>query len=121
MDDRKQPPATTGGFDFNQPTIISLLYLLSFVTGVSGIVGVVLAYVWKGEPKAAWEVSHYSYLIRTFWIWVIGTVIGVILVAVLIGIPILLAVSVLVIVRCVLSLLNAQKQQPMPDPGSWTI
>ena len=33
------------GFEFNQPTIISLLYLGSFVTGISGLVGVVLAHV----------------------------------------------------------------------------
>ena len=34
-------PATSG-FDLNRPTIISLLYLTSFITGVTGIVGVVL-------------------------------------------------------------------------------
>ena len=59
------PPAS--GFDFNQPTIISLLYLASFILGVTVIVGVVLAYVWKGEAHAGWEESHYQYLINTFW------------------------------------------------------
>ena len=120
--DRKPAnPAPSSGFEFNNPTIISLLYLASFVVGISGIIGVVLAFVWRGEPKADWEVSHYQYLINTFWIGLIGGIAGVILTMVLIGLLVLLAVAVLVIVRSVMSLLNAQKHQPMPNPGSWTI
>jgi uncharacterized membrane protein len=112
------PPATSS-FDLNQPTIISLLYLSSFILGVTSIVGVVLAYVWKGEPKADWEVSHYVYLINTFWIALIGGVVSVFLMLLLIGFLLLPAVMVLVVVRCVLSLINAQKQAPMPNPGTW--
>ena len=113
-----QPPGS--GFDFNQPTIIALLYLVAFLgVGVTGIVGVVLAYVWKGEPKAEWEISHYRYLIRTFWIGFIGSIVSLILFLALIGIPLLIAVCVLVIVRSVLSLINAQKHKPMPNPETW--
>lgn len=121
MDNFDSKPGPTAGFEFNNPTIISLLYLASFITGITGLVGVVLAYVWRGEPKADWELSHYAYLIHTFWIFFIGTIVGVILTIVLIGIPILIAVSVLVVVRCVMSLLAAQKRLPMPNPDSWTV
>lgn len=117
-----QPPATGGTFEFNHPTIVSLLYLAGFVTGVSAIVGVILAYVWKGEAGPdAWVQSHYAYLIRTFWIGLIGSVVGVLLTVVLIGVFILLGTAVLVIARSVMSLLAAQKHQPMPNPDSWTI
>jgi len=123
------PPAATGSpaaaatpasssFDFNHPTIISLLYLSSVVLGVTAIVGVVLAYVWKGEAHADWESSHYQYLIRTFWIGLIGSVVSVMFMIVLIGFLMLVAVGVLVLVRCVMSLVAAQKQQPMPNPTS---
>ena len=116
------PPATTsGGFDFNQPTIISLCYLASFITGITGIVGVVLAFVWKNEPKADWEASHYQYLINTFWIGLIGSIVGFVLLIVLIGFFVLLGVAALVGVRSVLSLINAQKHAPMPNPGSWLV
>lgn len=115
------PPAATGGFDLNQPTIISLCYLASFITGITGLVGVVLAYVWKGEPKAEWELSHYQYLIRTFWIGLIGSVVGFVLLIVLIGMLVLLATAALVGVRSVLSLINAQKRAPMPNPDSWLV
>lgn len=111
-------PQASSSFDFNHPTIISLLYLSSVVLGVTAIVGVVLAYVWKGEAHADWESSHYQYLIRTFWIGLIGSFVSVLCMILLIGFLMLLAVFVLVLVRCVLSLVNAQKQQPMPNPTS---
>lgn len=113
------PAAQSAGFDFNHPTVVSLLYISSFVLGVTVIVGVVLAYVWKGEPHAEWENSHYDYLIRTFWIGLIGSVISFILMIVLIGFLTWIAVAVLVVVRSVLSLINAQKQMPMPNPETW--
>ena len=111
-------PASTG-FDFNRPTIISLLYLSSMVLGVTGLVGLVLAYIWKGEPHAEWETSHYAYLIRSFWLGLIGFGVGLLLAIVLIGFVVWLAVGVLIVVRSVLSLVNAQKQQPMPNPDTW--
>lgn len=114
------PPASgSGGFDFNRPTIVALLYLGSFFVGVTALIGVVLAYVWKGEAAGNWEESHLRYLIRTFWIGLLGSVAGLLLAVVLIGFVILAGVAVLVIVRCVLSLVNAQKQAPMPRPDSW--
>lgn len=112
-----QSSASTG-FDFNRPTVVSLLYLSSFVLGVTCIVGVVLAYVWQGETHDSWETSHYRYLIRTFWIGLIGGLISVLLWIVLIGFLLTLAIAVLVIVRSVLSLVNAQKRQPMPNPDT---
>ena len=108
-------PAANSGFDLNHPTIISLLYLASWITGVTGIVGIVLAYVWQ-DDAAEWERSHYSYLIRTFWIGLVASVIGIVLSIVLIGIPLLIATAIWVAVRSVLSLVKAQKQEPMPDP-----
>ncbi len=117
---RSQPTsaAQSSTFEFNQPTIISLLYLSSFFVGITAIIGVVLAYVWKNEASADWEASHYQYLINTFWIGLIGGLIGAILLIVLIGLLILPLVFVLVVVRCVLSLINAQKKRPMPNPGT---
>lgn len=113
------PSPTSSSFDFNRPTIISLLYLSSMVLGVTGLVGLVLAYIWKGEPHAEWETSHYAYLIRSFWLGLIGFGVGLLLAIVLIGFVIWVAVGVLIVVRSVLSLVNAQKQQPMPNPDTW--
>lgn len=120
MDEPKPTPTpVNAGFEFNNPTIISLLYLASFITGITAIVGVVLAFVWRGEARADWEASHYQYLINTFWIGLVGSIAGFVLMIVLIGFLVLMAVAVLVVVRCVMSLLNAQKHAPMPNPSTW--
>lgn len=112
-------PMPASGFEFNRPTVISLLYLCSFFTGITALVGVVLAYVWRGETHEPWETTHYRYLIRTFWLGLLGGILGAMLTLVLIGFLILPAVVVLVVVRCVLSLVNAQKRQPMPNAETW--
>lgn len=121
MDDLdRKPPAS--GFEFNNPTVISLLYLAAWVTGgLTGIIGAVLAFVWRNEPKADWEISHYQYHINSFWIALAGTALGMVLMIVLVGFLLMGAVAILVIVRSVLALLKAQKHLPMPNPGSWTI
>jgi uncharacterized membrane protein len=113
------PGPVPSSFDLNRPTIISLLYLSSFVLGISGLVGAILAFVWRGEPHEAWEETHYQYLINTFWIGLVGSVIGVVLMLVLIGFLILFAVAALVAVRSVLSLIKAQRHEPMPNAGTW--
>lgn len=111
-------PATSSGFDFNQPTIISLLYLGSYVTGFSGLVGIVLAHVWQGENKEDWAASHFTYAIRTFWFGFIGFVVAGFLTFFLIGLLLFPLVMVWVGVRSVMSMIKAQKREPMPDPNT---
>ena len=113
-DNREVGPS--GGFDFNQPTVISLCYLASFFTGITGLVGIVLAHVWQGDNQEPWAASHFSYLIRTFWFGFIGFFVAGILSIVLIGFLLMPVVAIWVGVRSVLSLVKAQKKEPMPDP-----
>src|SRR5688500_9297349 len=80
--------------------IIYVLYLLSLVSGITGLVGVIMAYIYKdGAPE--WLRTHYELQIRTFWMAVLIGAIGFLLSWVFIGIPILLALAVWWIVRCV--------------------
>jgi len=109
-----QGGAATGGFDLNQPTIISLCFLGSYFTVVTGIVGIVLAYIWRDEAPE-WAASHHTYLIRTFWLGLIGGLISLVLMFVIIGFLTGLAVAIWVAIRSVMSLVRAQKQEPMPD------
>jgi uncharacterized membrane protein len=108
------PPASS--FDLNKPTIIAGLYALGYFTGISSIIAVVLAYVWKAEPGQTWEISHYDYHIRTFWGMLIGFAVGFLLLIVLIGFLVCIAVAVWAVIRIVLSIVNAQKHEPMPNP-----
>jgi uncharacterized membrane protein len=114
------PSGNSGGFDLNRPTIISLTYLGGFITGISPLIGIVLAHVWNGEgvggDNEAWMQSHYTYHIRTFWIGLLASIVSAVLMLVLIGFLMIFAVSIWMLVRTVMAMLKAQKQEPMPDP-----
>ncbi len=116
-----QPPATASSFDFNQPTIVAVLYLVGPFIGISGLIGLVLAYVWRSEKPDSWEATHYTYLIRGFWIWLVATILGFLLLFVLVGLFVLLAAFAFIIVRAVMSIIRAQKHEPMPEPETWLI
>jgi uncharacterized membrane protein len=115
----KLPETTPNGFDMNKSTIISLLYIAGFFVGFTGLVGFVLTFVWKDEVAGTWEESHFQYHKMTFLIGLVVGIIGIILSIVLIGIPILLALAVWVLVRAIMALLKAQKQEPIADPKTW--
>lgn len=122
MMDEPRPDATPNAtsFDFNRPTIVALLYLAGMVTGgITAIIGLVLAYVWTGDRHEPWEATHYTYLIRTFWLGFAASVIGVMLVLVFIGRMLLPIVGAWVLVRTILSLVKAQKRAPIPDPRTF--
>ncbi len=110
-----KPPANSG-FDLNQPTVIALLYLGGFATGISSLIGIVLAHMWAGDNQEEWANSHFAYLIRTFWFGLLGFIVSGVLTFVLIGILLFPIVAVWVGVRSVICLLKAQKREPMPDP-----
>lgn len=100
--------------------VIYVLYLLSFIIGITGIIGVVIAYINRGKSEP-WIETHYTWAIRTFWIGVLGAIIGAILSIILIGVLLLFAVAIWVIVRCVIGLQQAGRNQPVRDPQSWLI
>lgn len=113
----------------NRPLIVSALYLLSYFTGMTWIVGVVLAYIFRSGQQEDWEVSHFIYHIRTFWLMAGGMVLaicGLILVlgghglAGLLYVPFSLLI-ILCSVRSVLALINAVTESPMPRPHSWLV
>jgi uncharacterized membrane protein len=112
---------TSGAVDGskNQTALITyILYLASLLVGVTAIVGVVLAYVSKAEAPD-WLKTHYVFLIRTFWVGLLFSVVGVLLMIVVIGWFILIFTLVWWIVRCVQGLMLLQKNQAVPKPQSW--
>ena len=115
-------PAAASGFDMNRPTIIALLYLGGFLTGVSVVIGLILAYVWRSEPHEDWEGNLYRFLIRTFWMgiaWAIVAGIGAVATLGLLAFVLLPLVSVWFLIRVVKALLAAQKRQPVANVETW--
>lgn len=112
-------PNASVGFDLNRPTVIALLHMLGgFSGGAFGIVAVVLAYAWEGNPRdPAWRESHYRFHIRTFWYSILFTLVGWLTWWIFgLGFLILAVIGIAVTVRSVLALLAAQRHDPVPHP-----
>ncbi len=98
--------------------LVYILYLVNIILGFLGIIGVIIAYVNRNDAPD-WLKTHYQFQIRTFWISVLYSVIGVILTYVVIGVFILLFVLVWWIVRCVKGMKYLDNQEPHPNPTGW--
>lgn len=98
--------------------VIYILYLVSLAVGLTSIIGVIMAYVAKGDAPE-WLKTHYIFLIRTFWIGLLYGFIGALLTIVMIGFLVLLFVLVWWIVRCVQGMNHLSKNQPVPNYQSW--
>lgn len=102
----------------NGAKINYILYLVGIVLGVTGIIGVVMAYINRGDAPE-WLKTHYQFQIRTFWIGLLFMVVGTLLSVVLIGYLVLLFWLVWIIVRCVKGMKALDANQPHPDPTGW--
>jgi uncharacterized membrane protein len=119
----EQTPATDG-FQMNRPTIIALLYLGSFLAGITTIIAVILSYVWNGEDHASWEDSHYRYHIRTFWmgmVWTVVAIVGSIVTLFLLAWLLFPLVAVWFAARAIRSLAAAQRQEPIANVTTWFV
>ncbi|HEX9049663.1 MAG TPA: hypothetical protein VF841_03940 [Anaeromyxobacter sp.] len=98
--------------------IVYVLYLVALVSGVTAIIGVIMAYVNVGEAPEPLR-SHYRFQIRTFWLAILYGVLSGILTLVAIGALLLLLVGVWYVVRCAKGLMVLGRGQPYPNPGTW--
>jgi uncharacterized membrane protein len=97
---------------------IYILYLVSFVVGITCLIGVVMAYINK-DSAPEWLQSHYRYQVRTFWIGLLYGAIGALTTLVVVGFAVLLFLAVWFIVRCAKGLKHVQAGEPMPKPATW--
>lgn len=98
--------------------VIYILYLAGLVIGVSGLVGIVFAYLNRGKSEP-WIETHYTWLIRTFWIGLLYGLIACVLMVVFIGMFLLFAVAVWFIARCIVGLQALSRGDPVAKPQSW--
>lgn len=98
--------------------IVYILYMVSLVVGLTGIVGVVMAYINKSEAPE-WLAEHYRFQIRTFWIGGLYIFIGALASLLLVGYLILLFWVIWLIVRSVKGMQALDKGEPPANPTSW--
>lgn len=100
------------------PRAAYALYALAAVTGFPMLVGVIVAYIARGEAPT-WLQSHYTFLIRTFWYLIALVIVGAALAFFLVGFVLLWVLPLWLVVRVVRGWLLLENRKPVPDPESW--
>ncbi|MDN6319290.1 MAG: DUF4870 family protein [Marinobacter sp.] len=86
----------------NLAVVVYILQGLSFfLGGITGLVGVIINYVKQDDVRGTWVEPHFRWQIRTFWIGLLWTVIGVVTTFLIIGWFILLGIAIWLIYRIV--------------------
>lgn len=98
--------------------LIYILYLVGLVFGLTALVGIILAYMNRAKADTV-AASHYTYLIRTFWMGLAYALLSMVLMMVGIGFLLMIALVVWLIVRCVKGLQWVSRGEPVPDPETW--
>ena len=96
--------------------------LVAPLMGLIGIIGLIVAYVKRGDAAGTWLASHYRWLIRTFWFSLLWGLIGglalVLLGLILIGFPIAfgiwIATTIWVLYRLIRGYVLFHDSKPVP-------
>ncbi|WP_180901046.1 DUF4870 family protein [Martelella soudanensis] len=104
----------------NNVILIYILYLVSFLVVVAGVIGVISAYMNRGKAEP-WLQTHYTWAIRTFWIALGMAVISTVLTLLLIGFIGFIVTGVWVIARVLIGLQKVNRNEPIENPQSWLI
>lgn len=97
----------------NNIILVYVLYLASFVLGLTGLIGLVFAYLNRGKA-GAWADTHYTYQIRTFWIGLLYSIICTVLA--IVGMSFLLMILVAVWVISAASRASRPRAAGRPSP-----
>ena len=109
---------STGGTDLRQYTmIIYILYIASVLIGVTSIVGIIMAYIKRADFAGSEYEDHITYLIRTFWISLIGYLIGIVLMFIGIGMFIIIAVGIWFLYRSIAGFIKFNDNKPIDAQG----
>lgn len=79
--------------------VVYALEAVGYFVGITAVVGVIIAHIKIGEARGTWLESHFRWQIRTFWYSLLWGIVGVVLLAVMIGYLVLLGVLVWSIYR----------------------
>ena len=124
------PPQTHPQYGVTQ--LIYVLHGLSLLIGIVGtatiigaflfgwpsIIAVIINYVKRSEVRATWLDSHFSWQLRTFWFALLWLVVGAVLFATVVGIPVAVVVwigtGIWVLYRLIRGWLALGSRQPVP-------
>lgn len=103
----------------NWTMAVWLLYLGGHITVITIIAGLIIAYMKRDAFAGTPYESHMTSAIRTFWIALIGGIVSTLLILAFVGIPMLIALVVWTLFRCVRGLVRAINGEPIENPTGW--
>lgn len=98
--------------------LVYILYLIGTLFAVTGIIGVVLAYLYRDDGPG-WIESHFVFQIRTFWIGLVYLVSGALLFPFVVGYFIFLFWLAWLVIRSVRGLKQISERRPCRNPKRW--
>ena len=101
----------------NYVFIAYVTYAVGLLILFTPVVGVIMAYVKRDEVQGTIYASHIDYLIKTFWVSLVGTVLGTFTTLILIGWLILLVTAIWFIYRVVIGLIKLNEDKPVSTQG----
>lgn len=78
---------------------VYILQALSFVLGITAIIGVIINYIKQDDVRGLWLESHFRWQIATFWYGLLWTLLGLLTTWLYIGFAVLGVVSIWLIYR----------------------
>lgn len=97
---------------------IYTLYLASTALPTLLVVGIILAYVFRNDAKVI-LISHYQYLIRTFWIGLLYFGISVALIPALVGMALIPICIIWWVIRIAIGLKSLMHNEAITNPKTW--
>ncbi|WP_207005428.1 DUF4870 family protein [Trinickia mobilis] len=100
--------------------VIYALYAVHWLTGgLTGLIAVIINYVKRSDAAGTPYEAHFDWQIRTFWYGLAGYLIGLALIIVLIGVPVLWAVGIWMLYRIIKGWLYLYDNKPLLSPRAW--
>jgi len=118
--------------DRTMPAVVYGLYLIGLTHGITTVIGLIIAYACRDQAGPRMY-SHYTWLIRTFWLTIGAMVagglmllVGIPLSLLLVGIPIVMVGGVLLgaawvycLVRVIIGIIYLARDEELPRPYAW--
>ncbi|MBB5446184.1 MULTISPECIES: hypothetical protein [unclassified Paraburkholderia] len=100
--------------------VLYALYAVHWLTGgLTILIAIIINYVKRSDVAGTPYEAHFEWQIRTFWLGLVGYAIGALLLLVVIGIPVLWAVSIWMLYRIIKGWLYLYDNKPFANPASW--
>ena len=101
----------------NYVFIAYVTYAVGLLILFTPVIGVILAFIKRDEAQGSIYASHIDYLIKTFWVSLIGLLLGRLTILILIGWLILLVTAIWFIYRVVVGLIKLNEDKPVSTQG----